>query len=59
MRLETPRLVARSFAASDVAGYAALVAEPKVIKYLGTGLPLDEAQAKAYVDKCTENERQQ
>ncbi len=57
MRLETPRLVVRSFAASDVAAYAALVAEPKVMKYLGTGLPHDEAQAKAYLDKCIENER--
>jgi ribosomal-protein-alanine N-acetyltransferase len=57
MRLETPRLVVRSFAASDVAAYAALVADPKVMKYLGIGLPLDEAQAKGYVYRCIENER--
>ena len=57
MRLETPHLVVRSFTAGDVAAYAAVVADPKVMIYLGTGLPLDEAHAKAYIDKCIENER--
>ena len=57
MHFETPRLVVRSFAPSDVAAYSALVADPKVMKYLGVGLPLDEAQAKGYVARCIENER--
>lgn len=57
MRLETPRLVVRSFTTGDVAAYAGIVADPKVMKYLGTGVTLDAAQAEAYVDKCIENER--
>ena len=57
MRLESSRLVVRSFAISDVKNYSALVADPEVMKYLGDGLPLDEAKARAYVEKCIENEQ--
>ena len=56
MRLETRRLVVRSFTTSDVADYAALVADPEVMKFLGDGLPLEEAKARAYVEDCIENE---
>ncbi len=57
MRLETRRLVIRSFATSDVTDYAALVADPEVMKYIGDGLAVDEAQARAYVENCIENEQ--
>ncbi len=57
MRLETRHLVIRSFAAGDVTEYAALVADPEVMKYIGDGLAVDEAQARAYVEECIENER--
>ncbi len=57
MRLETRRLVIRSFAAGDVTDYAVLVADPEVMKYIGDGFAVDEAQARAYVEKCIENEQ--
>ncbi len=57
MRLETRRLVIRSFAAGDVTDYAALVADPEVMKYIGDGFAVDELQARAYVEKCIENEQ--
>jgi RimJ/RimL family protein N-acetyltransferase len=57
VRLETRRLVIRSFASSDAPDYAALVADPEVMQYIGDGSAVDAAQAKAYVENCVENER--
>ena len=57
MRLETCRLVIRSLATSDVTNYAALVADPEVMRYIGDGNVVDEAQARTYVENCIENER--
>jgi RimJ/RimL family protein N-acetyltransferase len=57
MRLETCRLVIRSLATSDVTNYAALVADPEVMRYIGDGNAVDEAQARAYIENCIENER--
>ncbi len=57
MRLETCRLVIRSLATSDVTNYAALVADPEVMRYIGDGNAVDEAQARTYVENCIENER--
>jgi len=57
VRLETRRLVIRSFATGDVPDYTALVADPEVMKYIGDGSAVDVAQASAYVENCIENER--
>ena len=42
MRIETQRLVIRSFEKGDIPAYANIVADPRVTRYLGNGL--------AYVD---------
>ena len=43
--LETPRLRLRAFRNSDHAAYAAMCADPEVMKYIGTGVTLNEAEA--------------
>ena len=50
MELYTPRLMIRSFSGSDVAAYAALAADPEVMRYLGSAM--DAAAAEAYVLDC-------
>ena len=57
MRIETPRLVIRSFTRSDIPDYAAIVADPAVMKYLGKGSPLSRGAADAYVEGCLRSER--
>jgi len=57
VRLETRRLVIRSFTTGDVPDYAALVADPEVMQYIGDGSAVDSAQARAYVENCIENQR--
>jgi RimJ/RimL family protein N-acetyltransferase len=42
--IETTRLRLRPFSASDLDDLARLNAEPEVVRYLGTGKPLDRAQ---------------
>ena len=56
MRLETERLIIRSFAATDIAEFAPIVADPEVMRHIGTGAPMTEAEAQAYVEKCIHNE---
>jgi RimJ/RimL family protein N-acetyltransferase len=37
-RLETPRLVLRSWCDSDIEGYARLIDDPEVMRYMGSGI---------------------
>jgi len=52
MRLETERLVIRSFELADVRAYAAIVADERVTRYLGDGRPYSYEAAEAYVLDC-------
>ena len=45
MRLETDRLLLRPFRNADHAAYAAICADPEVMKYIGTGTPLSATDA--------------
>lgn len=55
MELYTDRLMIRSFTEQDIAPYAALVADPEVMRYLG--VPLDAAAAEFYVRDCIARDR--
>jgi ribosomal-protein-alanine N-acetyltransferase len=57
MRIETPRLVIRSFSAAEVADYARIVADPRVTKYLGDGSPHSFEEAQAYLLDAIDRER--
>jgi len=52
MRLETERLVIRSFELADLPAYAAIVADERVTRYLGDGRPYSYEAAEAYVLDC-------
>jgi RimJ/RimL family protein N-acetyltransferase len=57
--LETPRLLLRTFRLEDLPGYAALNADPEVIRYLG-GVPLTREhsdQIAAWAQECYATER--
>jgi RimJ/RimL family protein N-acetyltransferase len=56
MRIETSRLIIRSFLESDMHEYAAIVSDPKVTRFLGDGAPHFYAQATAYVRDCISSE---
>jgi RimJ/RimL family protein N-acetyltransferase len=56
MIIETNRLTIRSFLESDIPEYATVVADPKVTKFLGDGLPHSYEQATAYVYDCIRSE---
>jgi RimJ/RimL family protein N-acetyltransferase len=56
MRIETSRLTIRSFRETDIAGYAAIVADPEVTRFLAGGSPHSYDQAAAYVRECIESE---
>ena len=43
--LETPRLVLRALRDDDLDAYAAMLGDPKVVRYLGDGKPLDRGEA--------------
>ena len=49
MVIETDRLTIRSFRESDIPAYAAIVADPEVMKFHGDGSPLSYEQAAAGV----------
>lgn len=50
MKLESPRLIIRSFTEADIPDYAAIVADPRVTKYLGPdGSPHSFEEAEVYV----------
>lgn len=44
-RIETERLILRSFAPGDFESYAAMMADPEVVRHLGDGKPLSRADA--------------
>jgi [ribosomal protein S5]-alanine N-acetyltransferase len=54
MHLETERLTIRSFSIHDVPAYAAVVADPEVMRYLGE--IQNRATAHAYVVDCIERD---
>jgi RimJ/RimL family protein N-acetyltransferase len=58
VRIETPRLVVRLFAAFDIAAYAAIVADARVTKYLADGTPHCFEEAKSYVEDSIRRDRQ-
>ena len=43
--LQTKRLVLRAFRAEDIDAYAALCADPEVMRYIGPGVPLSRIEA--------------
>ena len=52
MRIETERLVIRSFLESDAHAYAAIAADPDVMKHTGEGLPQSFDSSRDYVLRC-------
>lgn len=52
MRIETSRLIVRSFEESDVDAYAAIVADPFVTRFLSDGIPHTSLEARHYVYDC-------
>ena len=50
MRIETTRLVIRSFQPDDIDAYAAIVADPAVTRHLDDGHPHSVEEARAYVE---------
>ena len=52
MRIETQRLVVRSFVHGDVPAYAEIVADPRVTRFLGDGRPYSHGEATAYIEDC-------
>jgi RimJ/RimL family protein N-acetyltransferase len=49
MRIETPRLALRSWTLNDVAPYARIVADPEVMRHVGTGAVQSPRQAEEFV----------
>lgn len=56
MVIQTNRLIIRASLESDVPGYAAVVADPEVTRFLGDGSPHSYEQAAAYVHNCIRSE---
>ncbi len=52
MRIETQRLVVRSFEQGDIPAYAEIVADPRVTRFLGDGRPYSYGEATAYIEDC-------
>ena len=57
MRIETARLVIRSFTLADLENYAAIVADPDVMQYLG-GKPQSIDEAEQYLINVIEQDRE-
>lgn len=49
--IETARLRLRGFAPADVEGFAALRADPEVMRYIGKGRPQTRVEAEGWLDK--------
>ena len=58
MRIETPRLIIRSFAAPDIPDYARIVADPQVTKYLADGSPHAHEEAESYIHDVIRRDRE-
>ncbi len=56
MRIETERLLIRSFAHGDIPRYAAIVADPRVTKHLRRWEPHSYEEARWYVEDCIARE---
>ena len=52
VRIETQRLVIRSFEEGDVPEYAEIVGDLRVTRYLGDGRPYSQEEATAYIREC-------
>ena len=48
--IDTPRLTLRRFRPDDLAFITRIHADPRVVRYLGTGLPRTPEQARAFLD---------
>jgi len=57
VRVETDRLIIRSFSESDIPAYATIVADPRVTKYLADGSPHSPAEAEAYILDCIDRDQ--
>ena len=51
MRIRTDRLLIRSFERDDIPAYAEIVADPRVVRYIGDGRPYSYEEAEAYVEE--------
>ena len=47
--VRTERLVLRDWSLDDVDAYAAIIADPEVMRFIGDGKPRDRSQAEAFV----------
>ncbi|MEZ5553405.1 MAG: GNAT family N-acetyltransferase [Pseudomonadales bacterium] len=56
MRAETEGLIIRSFSETAIPAYAAIVADPRVTKYLADGSPNSPTEAEAYVLDCIDGD---
>ncbi|MBR9922813.1 MAG: GNAT family N-acetyltransferase [Bacteroidetes bacterium] len=52
---KTGRLIIRILTINDANDYAAIVADPEVMKFIGSGKPQTPKEAGEYVEKCIEN----
>ena len=57
MRLETPRLIIRSFEPSDAEALLAVLSDPEVRRYLPTSAPPSREQIEANIERRAELER--
>jgi RimJ/RimL family protein N-acetyltransferase len=57
MRLQTERLMIRSFVESDIAAFAELVADPEVMRDVGGGETHSAEKAAEYVRRCIARDR--
>ena len=57
VRIETDRLLVRSFSISDLPAYAEIVADPRVTKFLADGSPHTYEMAEAYILDCIDRDR--
>lgn len=56
MKIETDRLIIRSFDQSDIEDYAAIVSDPRVTRYLNSSDPHSYEEASEYVNWVIEEE---
>ena len=57
VRVETPRLIIRSFTQSDIPAYAEIVSDPRVTRFLADGSPHSYREAEHYILDCIERDR--
>jgi [ribosomal protein S5]-alanine N-acetyltransferase len=56
MRIETERLVIRSFTIMDIPSYQKIVSDPNVTRYLRNSYPHSPTEAKAYIERTMAEE---